>query len=126
MGYQVTIQPPFCEKKNATIRCILLDDQETPIPLANLATLTLQLYEQKSKAIINGRNGASILNANGGTVAATGGQLTLRLAPADMVLLSQTPASEVHVALIEWSYNGGVDKGAQEILFTVKNQPKIS
>lgn len=97
-------------------------------PLANadtvLTALTLTLYEQRSRAVINGRSATSIFNVNGGTVT-SGGAFTLRLDPADMACVLAGSA-EVHVALIEWTWGTPMQGGKHEIIFTVANLEKVT
>jgi len=104
------------------------DETETAIPAASLSTCTLLLYDQKTQlaspgttgAVINGRNRQSVLNANGGTIDASG-NLEMVLTPADNVIVGTGEnQSERHVALFEYTY--GVGKaGKEEILIDVYN-----
>lgn len=80
-----------------------------PVPLVDLSTLTLTLYDQVTDAIINSRDDQSILNANGGTFHATSGAFALTLGPSDNVILGApaTGQAETHIALIEATWAGG-------------------
>jgi len=116
----------FAEAKTAEITAtITKKDGVTPVPLASLVTVTLTLFVEKSGAIINSRNAVDIKNANGGTVHATSGLLTLLLSPLDMAVLLTGQRFETHIALIEWTYDT-VEAGGQEIAFTIQNFAKVS
>lgn len=105
----------------------LTDHAGEVLPLASVASLTLRLTDERSGAVINGRSGVSILNANGGTLHPTSGAWTLQLRSADapIVNTSAPPAYERHLLLVEWFYNGGVDKGSKEMVITVRNLPEV-
>lgn len=80
------------------------------ITKANLITLTLSLFDQKTSATINSRSGQNVIDANGGSVA-TDGTLTLRLQPDDNPIVSSSVvvgASENHVLEFTYSWNDGV------------------
>lgn len=121
---------PFQARESSTARltAIVEDESETPIPAASLDTLTLLLYDQTTEldspgstsAVINGRNRQSILNANGGTVDASG-NLALILTPADNVIINTGRPLERHVALFEYTYGAGLKAGKQEVLIDVVN-----
>lgn len=95
------------------------------IPLANMTTITLTLYKKSDGSIINGRNDSDIKNATIGTYHATSGLLTVNFVPADMAIITDTWAVEEHVALIEWTYTAGANRGQHEALFTVVNSLKV-
>ena len=116
----------FAEAKTAELTAtITKKDGVTPVPLASLVEVTLTLFVEKDGAIINSRDSDDIKNANGGTVHATSGLLTLLLSPLDMAVLLTGQRFETHVALIEWKYDT-VEEGGQEIAFTVQNFAKVS
>jgi len=114
----------IAEKSTRTLRFVTADENGDAVGAAELATLTLTLYDKRSKTILNSRDHQSILNANGGTVDASGnGELVL--ADADNALVSQGRSSEMHVALIEWTWAGGTKSGRHEIVLTVENLQKV-
>ena len=100
---------------------VLVDQDDTPVPLAAIGTMTLTLYDWATDTVINSRLDQSVLNVNGGTLHPTSGAFTLRLGGADNPIL--TPAglapgqTETHVALLEatWS-SGGAWAGQIKVL----------
>lgn len=116
----------FAEAKTAEITAtITKKDGVTPVPLVSLVDVTLTLFVEKGGAIINSRDAVDIKNANGGTIHATSGLLTLLLSPLDMAVLLTAQRFETHIALIEWKYDT-VEEGGQEIAFIVQNFVKVS
>ena len=120
-----TLSKIYAEKKTGELNATITKrNGTTPVPLANLDAVTLTLYEESGGDIINSRSAVDIKNANGGTVHATSGLLTLLLAPDDMAVLL-SGRYEMHIALIEWTYDT-TQKGGQEIAFRVQNFAKVS
>ena len=97
------------EGESCNVAIEFQDMYKAAIVKASLLTLAATLYDETTKAIINGRNAQSVLDVNGGTVASNGA-LTLRLQPLDAVVLGSidTGEMEAHVLLIEWTYSDGV------------------
>ncbi len=122
-----TLDKIYAESKTGEMTATITKrDGVTPVPLANLDTLTLTLFLEETGAIINSRLASDILGTGGGTVHATTGVLTLVLAPLDMVTVDTDETFEMHVALIEWTYDGTGQAGGQEIAFRVRNFAKVS
>lgn len=107
------------ERETATITAVLQDADGVAIASTSIDTATLTLYEKRSLAIINGREVSDILNTGGGTIDAEG-NLTLDLSEDDMAFMSGR-AIEIHVALIEFTYDNGDKKGKHLIEFQVEN-----
>ena len=115
------IQHPFAEKKTAKFSGKITDESGVGVlPSA----IKLTLYDRQTLAIVNSRSGGSILNINGGTCDANG-NWTLTLTPADMAILDTTNRQELRTALVEWTY-GGTKEGGAEIRFTIDNLEKVT
>lgn len=95
---------------NAVVR----DENGTPLPAATLTTLVVTGYDQRTGAIINGRDHQSVLNVNGGTVD-SGGNLTLLLTLLDTVMTNAPLGTERHIYLFEWTWSAGSKAGKQEV-----------
>jgi hypothetical protein len=124
---RTTLVGSYAEKATAYLSATITDtDGVTALADADsvLLTLTLTLYEARTGTIINSCTARDILNANGGAVNAAGA-LSVRLDAADMACVS-TAASELHVALIEWTWSSPVKSGKHEIAFTVTNLLKVT
>jgi hypothetical protein len=115
--------PVVCEKTTAQLVQTLTDETGATIT-AGLSTLTLTLYERRTRTILNSRTASNVLNANGGTL--TAGVLTLVLSALDNALVSQDSTREDHVALLEYTWASGAKSGKKEITFTVANQVKVT
>ena len=121
------------ESSSARLTATIKDETETAIPAASIDTLTLELYDQRTHldspgstaAIINGRAGQDILNANG-CVVDSSGNLTLTLKPADNVIVNAGQSSERHVALLKWTYAAGLKAGMEEVLLDVVNYARTT
>ncbi len=125
MATRTTLSAIFAEGKTAKITAVIKDEDGIGIDVANLDTVTLTLFNDRSKAIINSRNQSNIKNTGGGTIDSSG-NLTLVLGAADMAILATSNDAERHVAFIEWTYSAGAKFGGHEIAFTVANLAKVS
>lgn len=120
----------------AVLRVTVLDDDNvTPLPTPDvvLETLTLTLFEVRSRVVVNGCLARDILNANGGAVysavqtSATDGKTyntLVQLAAADMGAVTGN-GSETHVARIDWAWSTGTKSGWREIEFTVASPATV-
>ncbi len=115
----------IAEKTTQVLTCTIKDETDTVIPVAQIGTLTLTLYNQESRAIINVRENQNVLNANNVTVHSTSGLITWLLQPADTAIENAAKSIEVRVALFQWTF-GSAKQGKYEIIFKVKNLEKVS
>jgi hypothetical protein len=104
-GERVSIQ----EGESCNVVATPQDMDGSAIAKASLLTLTASLFLESSGASINSRKGQDVLDANGGAVSAAG-VLTLRLQPADNVIVGSpaVDAYEQHILRIGWTWNDGV------------------
>ncbi len=128
--WRTTVQDPIAEGTTPTIELTLRDvgvggAVGLPVPAADMDSIRLTHYVRGTGSIINSRDAQDVLNAGIGTYHATSGLLTLALAAADTVLESATALREVHVALIEYTYNGGAGAGKHEVVYTVANLAQV-
>lgn len=123
---RLLVPDEFAEKKTAKITATLNDEDGNPLALASINTLTLTLYDEITGTVINGRTGSNILNTGGGTLAATSGAFTLTLSPNDMAINDTDRDDEIHVALVEWTYNASADAGGKEIRHRILNLLKVT
>ncbi len=94
------------EKSSRTITFILKDNTGTPVPLSDLDSLTLTLYDLQNytsgispiRGIINARDGQNVLNANDVTVHATSGLVTWAMQPDDNTIETARRQIERHMA----------------------------
>lgn len=89
-----------------------LDQADAPLPLVEVATLILTLYEVRSGTIINSRSAQDILNANGVTFHATTGIMVWTIQPSDTTFATTT-RKETHRALFELTLGTGGKKKVQ-------------
>lgn len=120
MSFRTELFKQIPEKSTCRIFGTLLDENNDPVPLASLTALTVTLYDQSTKTVINGRSTQDIKGTNGGTVDANG-LLTLVLSPLDTIVITSSVEKEKHVALIRWTYNAGTKEGKAEIIHTIAN-----
>ncbi len=105
------------------------DVQATPVALTKSQILTLTLTLYAGTTVINSRSAVDIKDANGGSLT-DAGILTLKLDPADQVIVDTTTragATETHVARFEWTWNDGRARtGVSEYTFKVEKLPSPS
>lgn len=98
------------ENNSANATITLKDLNNATLALASISTLTCTLVNAADGATINSRDDQDILNANLTTVTAAG-VITLRLQPADNVIVSTTledGETESHYLTVRWTWNDGV------------------
>jgi hypothetical protein len=98
----------------------LLDEDGVYVPGAVITTATLTLYDLKSGKIINSRNAQNVNQANGVTISSLG-VVTWTMVPADNAIIDDRMATEVHVAVFDFRWDGGTSRAVHEVRFLVKN-----
>jgi len=112
------------ERSSGVVTATLTDESGTAVPLATVTALTLTLYDQGTRAIINSRRNQNVLNANGVTYGASNGLVTWLVRPADMACVSGAP-EEVHVALFTCKWEGGLKERAWRVMLPIENIPYV-
>lgn len=123
MAFRFVVPDAIPETSTWRYTAVLKDHTGAAIAAAQLATLTLTLYNVDTLAIINSIDDMNILNANRGTVDANG-NLAIVLIPADNPIVNTVLIEEVHRMLIEYTY--GSNAGRHEVEFKVRNLDKVS
>lgn len=98
------------EGESCDITATFIDLESATLDEASLATITCTLINAADGAVINTREDQDIKDANNSTVTA-GGVLTLRLQPADNVIVDATLTAgdtESHYLTVTWTWNDGV------------------
>lgn len=121
---RVRLSETIAEGAMCVITGILKDENDALLPAAVIDSLTLTLYEKGTKAIINARDQDNILNANGGS-ADNSGNLRIELYEADNAIIRPRASQELHVALIEWTYET-TKTGKFEVEFMVANLVRVA
>lgn len=101
------------EEAESWYKTTLKDQDDTIMVPANIASLTLTIYEKVGEAIVNTRNQDDMYNAGafdqGVTLHASSGLLTLRLTPDDNSVINATENAgrpEIHVIVLEGTTSG--------------------
>ena len=89
------------EGTSVILNTTITDLDGEPLAPADLDSLTLDLYDEPTRTIINDRDSQDVLNANGGTLDLDGG-FELLLDPADTEVVNAALTREWHVALLTW------------------------
>jgi|WetSurMetagenome_2_1015567.scaffolds.fasta_scaffold1151079_1 hypothetical protein len=118
---QFIADDPITEGSTVYLTGTITDHLGAPVPVAALFALKAWITDLKTGTVINARNGASILNANGGTVHATTGAWTFKLGALDSAIVNTADPYERHRVLVEWGYNAGVDAGSMEFILPYRN-----
>jgi len=117
------------ENTGAKYTATIKDADGNALALADLATMTLTLYDVKSDAIINSRDKKDAKNANDVTIAVTGGLLTWLLQDVDNPIVAGTTTAiqkkQHHRGLFEYAYNGDGSPGKHELDIYVLNLGKV-
>ena len=105
----------------------LVNENGTVLGPSYLVSLTCTLYDQDTVTIINGRNKQNVLNTANFTLNTNGsGNISWDSPSADSPIIDDSKETEVHIALIEWTYGaGGVYGGKKEIAIRVVNFEKV-
>jgi hypothetical protein len=117
------------EKTGAKYTTTLKDADGTAIPLANISTIVLTLYNYSDGSAINSRTDQDVKNTNNVTIHNTSGLLTWLIQAADNPIVSSAvPVNdkETHIALFEIAYTGAGTPGKREVCLRVKNLGKVS
>ena len=115
------------EGASATLFAKLRDPRTRElVPKSSVVSLFLTLYDEFTKTIINSRDKQNVLDANGGAIDANG-EFTMQLDPIDNIIVDPTKAinQETHVALFQFTFDGGFQTGIQEVFFEVNNTGTI-
>lgn len=111
------------EGVSAILTTTIQDLDGEPLGSADLDTLTLSLYDEPTRTIINERDDVDVLNANGGTLDADG-NFELSLSADDTAVVDDAALLEWHIALLTWTWTEGADTftGKAAIIHRVVNQ----
>lgn len=118
------------EKTTPLITADLIDENNDPILLSDILTLTLTLYsmtDSPTNTAINLRTNQNVLNANNVVVSSTGA-LSWYLQEGDTTLTDPSLAEEIFRAVFKWTYTtaNGTRTGRQIIDMTIMNLEKVS
>lgn len=119
MSHRKEFTHPVPEGTTRALRGIITDENGNALAAAALNALTVTLYDESTKTVINSRAGQNILNTNGGSVDGSG-VFALVLAAADNIMVTPSKHLERHVALVSWTYGAG-QTGNFEFVFAVEN-----
>jgi len=97
----------------------MYDETGAVIDGTALTTLTLTLYEKRSKTTINSRSAQNALNTNG-VAATSAGELTWTIAKEDTAMVG-TAQLERHVAVFQGTWLAGAKKFVHVVEFDVIN-----
>src|SRR3990170_6529712 len=111
------------EKETAVFSGTLQASSTAVIPVANIATATLTLYNQADGAIINSRNAQNILGGAGNVTMDSLGILTWNIQSLDNVIIDTAASIEKHVAMFEITTVGTtpVETFKDEFIIKVRN-----
>lgn len=115
MAIRTLLVDPISEGSTPLITAAFHDEAGAVILTLTTATVTLT---DPLGAIINGRNNTSLLAD--GLNAITNGILAWRLTALDTAIINAASSTEVHKALIEWTW-GGNRSNSHEIAMRVVN-----
>lgn len=118
----------IAERSSAKLTSVLRDENQVPLPLADLDTLTLTFYLRADpRRIINERSAQDVKNANGCTYHSTSGLLTWPMTDLDNAIIGKTPPGRIeeHIALFEWTWAGDTKSGNHEYLIRVEARSHV-
>lgn len=116
------------EGTTAIITWTFQDENDAAINNSALQTATLTLYDHSTGTIINTRDDDDILGGGktgANNVVIASGVATWYVQSVDNTIISPAIAYELHIALVEWSWDpgdgNGVRQGKKEISILVTN-----
>lgn len=119
----------FDEETTTPVTLTFTSDGTTPIPLANVNSITMDLIDVVSGDTINSRSSQDVLNTNNCTMHATSGVFTWTVQPEDNIVYStaRTPVGrrEQHLATGVLIYDT-TKKRPFEIVLNVKNMRGVT
>ncbi len=104
----------FNEKTTGYVNLTFKDEDGNAV-VPDSATYTL--YNEATGAVINSRDAVNI--------SGLASNYDLELTPADNVLFDADKIREIHILMVEWTYNTD-KKGKDEYRFAVENLAKVS
>lgn len=113
------------ESESVDVTVTMYDNGGSALAKASISAITMTLYNDGDKSIINSRENANVLDATIGTVTSAG-VLTLKLTTSDNAMIDSNKEKEVHVIALTWTWTdgAGVSKtGKQEFEYEVFNHP---
>jgi len=116
------------ENTTAPFTAYLKDHDGVALAAADITTLTLTYYDERTGEVINSRDSQDVLNTNNVTVHATSGLVTWTVQQADAVLVGdgvEVGRTERHVALFQWTYDSGNQAGSDEVNLDILNVGKV-
>jgi hypothetical protein len=116
------------ELNSFTIEADIVDQDGNPVAAAAVDSLTLTIYNDVTDGIINSRNAANVLNANGGTYHATSGNFKMEFRSADSPIVDTTllrGAKETHTARFTMIWDSGLKRWDGEVRIKVIQLNKV-
>lgn len=107
------------EASTARYRATMYDETDTVIDGTALNSLTLTLYDKRTRAIVNSRNAQDVKNANG-VVVTSDGALTWTISKDDTAVLGASK-TERHVAVFVGTWSAGSKQFVHDIEMDVIN-----
>lgn len=114
------------EKTSALYTATLKDGDENPVALADIATITLTLYNADNVALTLIRNAQDVKNNNDVTIHATSGLLSWTLNTTDTTIADQTLDTELHIARFDFTYGSPTLTGKHEVGFRIENLKRVT
>ena len=108
------------EDSTSTYRAKLVDENDVPIPGSDITSITVTLYDDTSKDIINSRDKSTV-----GLSVDSNGQLVWLMTKEDNPILEDNFYEEKHRSLFEFTWAGGARNGEHEVSIRVRNFEKV-
>jgi hypothetical protein len=118
------MRTPIDERTTPVYTATIKDADGVPIPLNQITSLTMTLFDNATGSIINARDDQDILNTNGVVVEETSGKLIWNMSEQDTAIGNDASFYESRIGQFVWTYGSG-KRGTHEILFTIRNLEKI-
>ena len=100
----------------------LVDEAGVAVSAAMLTTLTITVFNARTRAVVNSRDRQNALNANNVTVSA-GGVLTWSIQAADLAITAGDADSDLLVCF-EWTWNAGAKKNWHKFTLRAEATPR--
>lgn len=109
------------------VQFTLRDEDGAVVPAASLTTLTMTLFDLKTRQYINNRSAVNALNANNVTVT-SGGVVTYQMQAADNAIIGTQPdgTKQEHILQFRWTWSSGTKAGEHRIPLLVVVRDRVS
>lgn len=115
----IVVKDEIAQKATALLEFDFLDHAGVPLGV-NPDTVDLTLCDKVTGRVINDRQTVDVLSF------VTAGKMSFKLLEADTILVNTAKNREVHIALLEWTWNSGQRSGKGQIEMVIVDMVHVT